>query len=205
MNQIIDSYRTIAKPSEGIYKEKGSKFISYAYPVYTEEEIKEYVQLLKDQYYDARHHCVAWQLGMDGLRYRANDDGEPSGTAGKPMLGQLKSHDLTNILVVIIRYFGGTKLGVSGLIHAYKEATIDAISNATIIEKTVNDVYGVKFDYLAMNDVMRIVKEENLTLISQQFDLSCYIEFSFRQSEVDYVVSRLSKVESAKCHYIRTE
>ncbi|TLX74406.1 YigZ family protein [Labilibacter sediminis] len=205
MKLMVDNYKTITKASEGIYKEKGSKFIAYAYPVYSEEEIKEYVKALRDEYYDARHHCFAWQLGTDGLRYRANDDGEPSGTAGKPILGQLKSHELTNILVVVVRYFGGTKLGVPGLIHAYKEATIDAIANATIVEKTVNDFYGVKFDYLAMNHVMKIVKEEGLALTTQQFDLSCYIEFSLRQSEVDKVVNRLSKVESAKCEYIKTQ
>ncbi len=205
MDQIIDKYKTIATPSEGIYKEKGSKFISYAYPVYSEDEIKEHVSALKEKYYDARHHCFAWQLGTDGLKYRANDDGEPSGTAGKPIHGQLRSHELTNILVVVVRYFGGTKLGVPGLIHAYKEATIDAINNTTIVEKTVNDIYAINFDYLAMNDVMKIVKDENLQLINQKFDLSCTIEFSLRQSEIEKVIGRFEKVESVKCEFLRTE
>lgn len=205
MVDTIDSYNTITASSEGIYKEKGSKFIAYAYPVYTEEQIKEYINVLKEKYYDARHHCFAWQLGVDGLRYRANDDGEPSGTAGKPIHGQIKSHELTNILVVVIRYFGGTKLGVPGLIHAYKEATIDAINNTSIIEKTVNDIYTVNFDYLVMNDVMRIVKEEKLTLVNQQFDLTCTIEFSLRQTEIEKVKGRFDKIDSVKCEYIRTE
>ncbi len=205
MSEIIDLYRTIEKPSEGIYKEKGSKFISYAYPVFSEEEIKEYIRNIKDKYYDARHHCFAWQLGTDGLRYRANDDGEPSGTAGKPIYGQLRSMELTNILVVVVRYFGGTKLGVPGLIHAYKESTIDVINNGVIIERTVDDVYSVGFDYLAMNDIMRIVKEENLNITNQQFDLACKIEFNLRQSEVNKVISRMEKVESAKCEYICTQ
>ncbi len=200
-----DNYKTIVAPSEGLYKEKGSKFIAYAYPVYTEEQIKEYVTQLKEQYYDARHHCFAWQLGLDGNRYRANDDGEPSGSAGKPIHGQIRSAELTNILVVVVRYFGGTKLGVPGLIRAYKEATIDALNNAEIIEKTVNDVYQVGFDYLVMNDVMRIVKEENLNIVNQDFNLTCSIEFSLRQSEVEKVLSRFEKVETAKCEFLRTE
>jgi uncharacterized YigZ family protein len=204
-SNIKDNYKTISQPVEGIYKEKGSEFTAYAYPVYSEYQIKEHVNTLKEKYYGARHHCFAWQLGVDGLRYRANDDGEPSGSAGKPILGQIRSHDLTNILVVVVRYFGGTKLGVPGLINAYKESTIDALSNATIVEKTVNDIYSVRFEYLVMNDIMRIVKEENLSIINQQFDLNCLIEFSLRQSEVDKVTERLSKVETAKCKYLRTE
>lgn len=202
---MSDSYNTIESPSEGLYKEKGSKFIAYAYPVYTEEQIKERVAELKDKYYDARHHCFAWQLGVDGKRFRANDDGEPSGSAGKPIHGQIKSHELTNILVVIVRYFGGTKLGVPGLIRAYKEATIDAINNGTIIEKTVNDVYQVNFDYLVMNDMMRIVKEEKLNLTKQDFNLTCSVEFSLRQSEVAHVIGRIEKVESVRCEFLRVE
>ena len=201
MADIIDIYKTIEKPCKGVYKEKGSKFISYAYPVYNEEEIKEHVKELKEEYYDARHHCFAWQLGTDGLRYRANDDGEPSGTAGKPIYGQLRSMELTNILVVVVRYFGGTKLGVPGLIHAYKEATIDVINNGVIVEKTINDVYNVYFDYFVMNDIMKIVKEEKLDIVNQQFDLSCNIEFSLRKSEVEKVVQRFNKIDSVKCEF----
>jgi len=204
MSDIQDKYKTIENPSEGIYKEKGSKFMAYAYPVYSEDEIKDIVKELKEKYYDARHHCFAWSLGVDGIRFRANDDGEPSGTAGKPIYGQLLSNELTNILVVVIRYFGGTKLGVPGLIHAYKEATIDAINNAVVIEKTVNDIYKVSFDYGVMNDVMKIVKDESLDIVNQKFDLSCEMEFSLRQSEVEKVVSRFEKVESVTCEFLHT-
>ncbi len=199
-----DKYKTLKEPSEGIYKEKGSKFISYAYPVFSEDEIKEHLKELKKEHYDARHHCFAYQLGVDGKVFRANDDGEPSGTAGKPILGQIKSHELTNLFVVVIRYFGGTKLGTSGLIHAYKEATIDAIANGSIIDCTVNDVYRIDFDYGVLNDVMRIMKEENPTIHKQDFDLRCAIEWSCPQSKVPSINSRLEKVESVKIEFLRT-
>ncbi len=201
---IPDKYKTLAKPSEGIYKEKGSKFITYAYPVSDEEEIKEHIAVLKKQYYDARHHCYAWQLGVDGKQFRANDDGEPSGTAGKPILGQIRSHELTNVLIVIIRYFGGTKLGTSGLIRAYKEGSIDAISNGDIIEKTVNDHYDINFDYGVMNDVMRVIKEENPEIHKQDFNLRCSIELSCRQSEVKKLLNKLEKIESVNIDYLKT-
>ncbi len=201
---VTDTYKTLDRPSEGIYKEKGSKFITYAYPVFTEEEIKDYLQELKKQYYDARHHCFAWQLGVDGTRFRANDDGEPSGTAGKPIHGQIKSYELTNILVVVIRYFGGTKLGTSGLIHAYKEATIDAFNNGTIVERTVNDVYRTEFDYGVMNDVMRVMKEEDPEIVKQDFNLRCAIEWSTPQSRVSSIVGRLEKIESVNVDFLRT-
>lgn len=199
-----DNYKTIQSASEGLYKEKGSKFITYAYPVYSEEEIKEYVSELKKEYYDARHHCFAWQLGTDGKKFRANDDGEPSGTAGKPILGQIRSYELTNILVVVIRYFGGTKLGTSGLIHAYKEATIDAFQNSTIIEKTINDFYRVNFDYGVMNDIMKIMKEEAPDINKQDFNLRCSIEWNCRKSDVEKIINRLEKVESVDIEYLRT-
>ncbi len=202
MSDMNDSYKTIEKPSQGIYKEKGSKFLSYAFPVFSEEEIKEHINSLREEYYNARHHCFAWQLGLDGTRYRANDDGEPSGTAGKPILGQLNSHELTNILVVVVRYFGGTNLGVPGLIRAYKEATIDAINNAVVLQCTVNDTYKVHFEYAAMNDIMKIMKEENMNILDQQFDLACCVEFSLRQSETKKVIERLENLESAKCEYV---
>jgi len=199
-----DQYKTLSEPSEGIYKDKGSKFITYAYPISTEEEIKPLVDELKKKYYDARHHCFAWQLGTDGNRFRANDDGEPSGTAGKPILGQIRSNELTNLLIVVIRYFGGTKLGTSGLIHAYKEATIDAINNGNVVERTVNDFYRINFDYGVMNDIMRIIKEENPNITKQEFNLRCSIEWSTRQSEVEKIKSRFSKVESVKIEYLYT-
>ncbi|MCU4164802.1 IMPACT family protein [Carboxylicivirga caseinilyticus] len=201
---ITDQYKTLKEPSEGIYKEKGSKFITYAYPIYTEEEVKPIIDELKKQYYDARHHCFAWQLGTEGDRFRANDDGEPSGTAGKPILGQIRSFELTNLLVVVIRYFGGTKLGTSGLIHAYKEATIDAINNGIIEERTVNDFYQIDFDYGVMNDVMRIMKEENPNITAQDFNLRCSIKWNTRQSEVEKITSRLSKIESVEIEFLHT-
>lgn len=201
---LPDKYNTIAQSSEGIYKEKGSKFIAYAYPITNEDEIKEHIAVLKKQFYDARHHCYAWQLGVDGKQFRANDDGEPSGTAGKPILGQIRSHELTNILIVIIRYFGGTKLGTSGLIRAYKEASIDAINNATIIEKTVNDHYLINFDYGVMNDVMKVIKDENPNVHQQDFNLRCAIELSCRQSETEALINKLEKIESVNIDFIRT-
>lgn len=193
-----DTYKTISQPSEGVYKEKGSKFLAYAYPVFTEDEIKEHISDLKKRYHDARHHCYAWKLGMDDNRYRMNDDGEPSGTAGKPIYGQILSHELTNVLVVVVRYFGGTKLGTSGLIHAYKTATRDAFENAEIIERTVNDVLTVTFDYGVMNDVMRIVKEEEPKVVSQDFNLSCKMVLSIRQSQSNALAQKLKKLESVK-------
>ncbi|PKQ64227.1 YigZ family protein [Labilibaculum filiforme] len=199
-----DTYNTIHLASEGIYKEKGSKFIAYAYPVSNEEEIKEQIATLKKEYYDARHHCYAYMLGAAKLEYRANDDGEPSSTAGKPILGQILSNDITNILIVVVRYFGGTKLGVSGLIQAYKSAAADAIANAEIIEKTVNDIYDVNFDYLAMNDVMKIIKEDQPEQLAQDFNLTCQITLSIRQSEVDKIIEKFSKIESVKTEFVKT-
>jgi len=193
-----DEYKTIQAASEGIYKEKGSKFIAYAYPIESEEETKEIIDSLKRQYYDARHHCFAWQLGMDGMNFRTNDDGEPSGTAGKPIHGQILSHELTNILIVVVRYFGGTKLGTSGLIQAYREAAADAIANAEIITKTIDNCYTILFEYADMNDVMRIIKEEEPNIHHQKFDLNCEIELSIRQSRSDAIMGRFSKVESLK-------
>lgn len=200
----IDIYKTLEKPSEGIYKEKGSKFIAYAFPVLTEDEIKAHIVELKKQYYDARHHCYAWQLGVDGKLFRANDDGEPSGTAGKPIHGQILSHQLSNILIVVIRYFGGTKLGTSGLIRAYREASIDAIANGNIIECTVDDVYRIDFDYGVMNNVMKIMKEEAPNIIAQNFDLRCSIEWSCRQQNVERINARLNKVESVRINFLRS-
>ncbi len=200
-----DSYKTIQNTSEAIYKEKGSKFITYAFPVNCEDDIKSEIDKLKKEYYDARHHCYAYMLGADKKNFRANDDGEPSSTAGKPILGQILSADLTNILIVVVRYFGGTKLGVSGLIRAYKTAAFDAITNAEIIDKTVNDIYDINFDYLVMNDVMRIIKEEEPLQIDQDFNLTCRITLSIRQSEVEKILERFSKIDSVKAEHVRTE
>ena len=191
-----DVYKTIETIAEGIYKEKGSRFIAFAYPVMNEDEIKSIVATIKEKYYDARHHCYAWRLGADKLRFRANDDGEPSSTAGKPILGQIVSHDLTNILIVVIRYFGGIKLGVSGLIHAYRESTIDALSNAVIVEKTVNEQLRIHFSYLVMNDVMKIIKEINPAVIERNFELECDMLLEIRQKDMPALHFRLEQVES---------
>lgn len=199
-----DTYKTIAEISEGLYKEKGSKFIAYAYPVSSEEEIKEHIAKLKKEYYDARHHCYAYMLGADKKNFRANDDGEPSSTAGKPILGQILSKDLTNILIVVIRYFGGTKLGVSGLIHAYKTAAADTINKAKILDKTVNDVYDINFDYLVMNDIMKIIKDEQPEQLKQDFNLTCKITLSIRQSEVHRIIDKFNKITSVKTNFIKT-
>jgi uncharacterized YigZ family protein len=197
-----DTYKTIEEKAKGVYKEKGSKFLAFAFPVFTEDELKNHIAGLRKEYHDARHHCYAWKLGLDGNRFRTNDDGEPSGTAGKPIYGQLLSHELTNVLVVVVRYFGGTKLGTSGLIHAYKSATKDAFANAVIIERTVNDTCNVMFDYGAMNDVMRIVKEENPEIISQDFNLSCKMKLSIRKSKSQVLISKLEKLESVKIEIV---
>lgn len=191
-----DVYKTITAVSEGLYKEKGSRFIAFAYPVSSEDQIKEIVSGLKEKYYDARHHCYAWILGADKKHFRANDDGEPSSTGGKPILGQIQSNDLTNILVVVIRYFGGIKLGVSGLISAYRAAAVDALNNAIIIEKTVDEQFHIRFSYEVLNDVMRVIKEESPDVLERNFGLECEMLLSIRQSSFDFLKSRLEKVIS---------
>lgn len=191
-----DLYKTIKMPAEGLYKEKGSKFIALAYPVDTEEEIKSLLAEIRTEYYDARHHCYAYRLGADKKRFRTNDDGEPSSTAGKPILGQILSADLTNILIVVVRYFGGIKLGVSGLIQAYKEAAADAIAHADIIEKTENRILRVRFSYGVMNEVMRVVKEEEPEVLDRMFELECRMTLSIRRGACPQLISRLEVIES---------
>ena len=193
-----DTYKTIEKPSEGLFKDKGSKFISFAFPVNSEEEIKEIVQSIKKEHHSARHHCYAWRLGADQLLFRANDDGEPSSTAGKPILGQIQSFDLTNILIVVVRYFGGTLLGVSGLINAYRNAALDAINQAEIVEKLVEKWLLVEFDYGAMNEVMKIFKDEKLPQTDPQFDLRCSIKTHIRFSELTRIEQAFSKIDGVK-------
>lgn len=192
-----DTYKTIADLSEGWYKEKMSKFISFAIPVETVEEAKEQIEKYQKQYYDARHVCWAYMLGHERKEFRSNDNGEPSGTAGKPILGQINSHDLTNILIVVIRYFGGVKLGTSGLIVAYREAAAEAISNNKIIECLVEDETTVVFEYPFMNDIMKIVKDMEPTILYQRFDMNCEMTLRIRRSEIDMLRGRLEKVESA--------
>ncbi|MDP3913376.1 MAG: YigZ family protein [Bacteroidota bacterium] len=193
-----DTYKTIERPSEGLFKDKGSKFISFAFPVNSEDEIKDIVQSIKKEHHSARHHCYAWRLGADHLHFRANDDGEPSSTAGKPILGQIQSFELTNILIVVVRYFGGTLLGVSGLINAYRSAALDAINQAEIVEKLVEEWLLVDFNYGAMNEVMKIFKDEKLPQIDPLFDLKCKIKTHIRISELNRIEDTLQKIEGVK-------
>ena len=178
-----DTYRTLAAPAEGLYKEKGSKFLAFAYPVRTIEEVKAHLEQLRKDYFDARHHCYAYILGPRKDAFRANDDGEPSGTGGRPIHGQLLSADLTDTLIVVVRYFGGILLGASGLANAYKTAARDAIEHAQIIEKTIDLRYRLLFEYPAMNDVMRILKDYDLKPEKQDFGMDCSLEVSVRQSQ----------------------
>ena len=190
----MDTYQTIQSQATGIYKDKGSKFLSFAFPVETEDEVKTIVAKLKKEYYDACHHCYAYILGYNSEKYRENDDGEPSGTAGKPICGQLRSKQLTNILIMVVRYFGGTKLGVSGLIEAYKTATIDVLQNAKIIEKIVLKEHQISFNYEQMNTVMKIVKDLNLQVVSQSFDNRSQLVFRVRLSDESRVLEDFRKV-----------
>ena len=193
-----DTYKTITDRSEAIYTEKRSKFIAIALPVRTHEEIKTHLDAFQKQYYDARHVCYAYMLGADRKDFRANDNGEPSGTAGKPILGQILSHELTDILVVVVRYFGGIKLGTSGLIVAYKAAAAEAVTAATIIEKTVDVDVTFLFEYPFMNSVMRIVKEEEPEIITQSYDMDCSMTLRIRSSLMPRLRARLEKVETLR-------
>ncbi len=193
-----DTYKTIALPSEGIFKDKGSKFISYAFPVSDEESVKEIVQRIKKEHYSARHHCYAYRLGFSGENYRVNDDGEPSGTAGKPIYGQLLSKDLTNILVVVVRYFGGTLLGVSGLINAYKSATIDVIANSEIVTKIILKRFRLQFDYMTQNSVMKIIKDEQLEIVKSEYQMYCILEVLVRLQKEENILEKMRKIEGLK-------
>jgi len=195
---VQDTYKTIADVSEGLYTEKRSKFIAVALPVKTVEEIKEHLEVYQKKYYDARHVCYAYMLGHERKDFRANDNGEPSGTAGKPILGQINSNELTDILVIVVRYFGCIKLGTSGLIVAYKAAAAEAIAAATILEKTVDDEVTVLFEYPFMNDVMRIVKEEEPEIVDQLYDMDCRMTLRIRRSCMPRLRERLSKVETTR-------
>lgn len=185
MNAISDTYRSIAAPAKGIYKELGSKFLAFAHPVETEDQAKEILAAVRKEYFDARHHCFAWRLGLTGEPYRLSDDGEPSSTAGRPIHGQLLSQELSDILVVVVRYFGGVKLGVPGLIRAYRTATQDALANALIVEKVAGEHFTLKFGYLQMNDVMKVLKDMGITPLRQSFDLDCSLEVRVRLSQIE--------------------
>ena len=193
----MDTYKTIVAPCEGVFTEKRSKFIAMAFPVTTLEQIKEHLAECQKRYFDARHVCYAYMLGHERTNFRANDNGEPSGTAGRPILGAINSRELTDILVVVVRYFGGTKLGVPGLIAAYKESAAAALDAAKIVERTVDTRIKIDFSYVVMNDVMRIIKEEQPTIEEQIFDNLCSMTLSVRNSRAEIVLGRLRKVEGA--------
>lgn len=200
-----DTYRTIETPAEGLFRDRGSRFIAYAFPVKSNEEIQMHLDALRKEHHGARHHCYAWRLGPQGDAHRSNDDGEPSGTAGKPILNQLLSAGITNVLVVVVRYFGGTLLGVSGLINAYKSAAADAIAHATIVDRHITEVYRLEFPYDAMNAVMKILKEHELPQWNQDFQLECRLEFSVRKSISDEIINIFVNIKNVKVNWIKTE
>ncbi|HJC94936.1 MAG TPA: YigZ family protein [Candidatus Phocaeicola gallinarum] len=193
-----DTYKTISGISESVFTEKRSKFIAIAIPVRSVAEIKNLLEQYQKKYYDARHVCYAYMLGPERKDFRANDNGEPSGTAGKPILGQINSHELTDVLVIVVRYFGGIKLGTSGLIVAYRTAASQALAEAAVIEKTVDNEVTVAFEYPFMNDVMRIVKEESPEIMEQSYDMDCIMTLRIRKSQMPRLRSRLEKVETLR-------
>ena len=194
----MDTFLTIKEPSSGIYSEKRSKFLAFAFPVSTVEEVKERVGEYQKKYYDARHVCYAYMLGVERTQFRANDNGEPSGTAGKPILGQINSNNLTNILIIVVRYFGGIKLGTSGLTQAYRAAAAEAIAAAIIVERTVDLTISFHFDYVYMNEVMRIVKEEQPIILDQDYDSCCTMTLCIRKDLMPRLRARLEKVSTLR-------
>ena len=200
----IDAYKTIKLPTAGVFKDKGSKFLAFAYPCENESEIKNIIEPLRKEHFKAVHFCYAYRIGLDKNNFRVNDDGEPSGSAGRPILNVLLSKEITNILVVVVRYWGGTLLGVPGLINAYKSATEEALANAEIIEKTVNDVYQITFGYVQMNDIMKVVKDFDLKIKNQQFDNQCVIEIEFRQSISPQIIGRFEKIDEIEVAFLYT-
>ncbi|MBR6757723.1 MAG: YigZ family protein [Bacteroidaceae bacterium] len=190
-----DTYLTIESAGEGVFKEKMSRFLSFAIPVSSVSEARDYIELYRKEYYDARHVCWAYMIGHERTCFRANDNGEPSGTAGKPILGQINSNNLTDILVVVVRYFGGIKLGTGGLIVAYRQAAAEAIAACNIVERLVEDVIHIRFEYPLMNDVMRVVKEEQPTVLSQSFEMDCEMSLRLRRSAMPRLCARLEKVQ----------
>jgi uncharacterized YigZ family protein len=200
-----DTYKTIRSVSTGLYKEKGSKFISAAWPVSDETEIRSILEGIRKEHHEARHHCYAYQLGSREISWRANDDGEPSGTAGRPILGQIRSFGLTNVLIVVSRYFGGTLLGVSGLINAYRSAANDALGNAEIIDHIIQESYEITYPYASMNDVMKIIKEEDIAQSGHSFDLECRIVVRFRLSSREKILARFSRIEGLKYRFLTVQ
>jgi uncharacterized YigZ family protein len=190
-----DTYLTVKSFTQGLYKEKGSRFISFVWPVSKEEEIRDILENTRKEHHSARHHCYAWVLGPQRDHFRANDDGEPSGSAGKPILGQINSRNLTNILIVVVRYFGGKLLGVSGLINAYRSAATSALESAGIVECQITEKIGLTFPYAALNDVMKIIKEEEIAFSDQKFELECSINIYIRASSTEHIRNHLSRIE----------
>lgn len=201
-NISTDIYRSIPAPAEGLFKDNGSRFIALAYPVETEEEVKEIVASLKKKYHDARHHCFAYRLGHKGNRFRANDDGEPSSSAGRPILGQIDSRCLSDVLVVVVRYFGGIKLGIPGLIRAYKTSTADALDNAGTVEKIAGEWYRIRFGYLSMNQVMKAVKDMELPQKAQEFGEACSMQCRVRLSLQEDFLKRMGDIEGCEVERI---
>ena len=195
MMEYTDTFKTIKAPAEGLYKEKGSKFIAYAFPVSNEQQIKEITTKIKKEHHSARHHCFAWRLGAGYQLFRVNDDGEPSGTAGRPILGQIQQQVLTDILVIVVRYFGGILLGTSGLTNAYKQATADVLSNAITVVKIIEIPVEINFDYLAMNDLMLVLKEYAIEITESHFDLACRVKIMVRKDLTAVVLEKLGNIE----------
>jgi uncharacterized YigZ family protein len=199
---MTDLYLTIETTSEGIYKEKGSKFLAFAYPVNCEEDVKQQLTVLRKEYHDARHHCFAWRLEPEMTRYRVNDDGEPSGSAGKPIYGQIVSRDLSDLLLVVVRYFGGTLLGVGGLINAYRTAASDALDNNSIVERRVYQALKLEFGYMQMNAVMKVIKDFQLEFEDQEFDMDCTLTLKVWKRQTERVLDSFSKITSCKISLI---
>jgi uncharacterized YigZ family protein len=193
-----DTYKTIENSSEGVFRDKGSRFIAHLYPIKSEDEIKTIIAELKALHPKSSHLCWAMRISPDRSIYKINDDGEPSGTAGRPILNSLLSHNLTNVMAVVVRYFGGSLLGIPGLINAYKSATLEAINQANIIEKTIDLSFQIEFNHPLMNEVMKIIKDENLKVYNQVFDLNCSFDIEIRKSQVNKVLARFDKIEGLK-------
>lgn len=191
---MSDTYKTITAPTEGIYKEKGSKFLSFAIPVTNVEEVKVVVKDYRKRFFDARHVCYAYMIGAGRTDFRTNDDGEPSGTAGRPILGQINSRELTNVLIIVVRYFGGILLGTGGLAVAYKEATTDALNRAEVIEQTVDKTISIHFGYSQINDVMRIIKDTNAQILDKDYQSNCSLKLSVRMNDAELLKTKLGKI-----------
>jgi uncharacterized YigZ family protein len=199
-----DTYKTIKAPAEGLYKAKGSRFVAIAIPVSDQEEIKPILDKIRKEHHEAKHHCYAYMIGHERTIWRVHDDGEPSGTGGRPILGQVNSHGLTNLIIVVSRYFGGTLLGVSGLINAYRSAAASALQNADQVERTLQEYYEITYPYISMNDVMRILKDENINQSRQLFTLECRILINFRVSAKEKILYRLSRIDGLTYRFIET-